>query len=200
MPEVGEDIVLSIANNALHLIGHNGITSIHEDTKEGKLCKFFYAVAKAATLRSHPWNSATVREMVPEVKLEEMPSYEAKLGYLHVYQLPPTCLRVLQVDENVRSYNHIWWKVEGRRLYTTTPIAYVTYIADIDDINDPMLMEAIIYKLAAALAYPITGDVNMAATYSQLYELKIREARAIDGQEGKSDTLVNNVLTNARQA
>jgi hypothetical protein len=195
-----EDTILNIANNALHLIGHTGITSIHEDTKEGKLCKFFYAVAKAATLRSHPWNSATVREMIPEVRLDDMPPYEAKLGFTNIYQLPPVCLRVLQVDENIKSYNHIWWKVEGRRLYTTAPVTYVTYIADLDDITDPMLQEAIIYKLAAALAYPITGDVNMSAAYSQLYELKIREARAIDGLEGKSDVLINNVLTSARQS
>jgi len=35
-----EDTMLNIANNALHLLGHDGITTIHEDTKEGKLCKF----------------------------------------------------------------------------------------------------------------------------------------------------------------
>jgi hypothetical protein len=194
-----EDVMLNIANNALHLLGHDGITTIHEDTKEGKLCKFFYAVAKASTLRSHPWNTATVREMIPEIAIDEMPVYEAKLGFQHVYQLPPTCLRVIQVDENLRSCNNTWWKVEGSRLYTTSPITYITYISDIDDIRDPMLQEAITYKLASALAFPITGDPQAAVVYTQLYEARVREAKAVDGLEGRSEMMVNNVLTNARQ-
>jgi hypothetical protein len=194
------DVALNICNNSLHLVGHEGIVSMQEDSRVGKIARWYYPVAKAAVLRAHPWNSAIVREMVPQVNFDMMPPEEALLGFKFVYQLPPICLRVLSVDENVKSYNNIWWKVEGSRLYSMEPISYVKYIADIDDIKDPMLQEAITIKLASMLAFPITGNQQVAQYFMELYEIRKREAQTVDGQEGRSEVWQNSVLAQARNA
>ena len=81
-----------------------------DDSNEARYCRRFYAPARDAMLRSHPWNCAIHRKTV--TPLADAPDSD----YDHQFQLPanPHCLRVLQVGE--LADQPIEWKVEGRRL------------------------------------------------------------------------------------
>ena len=46
------------------------------------------------------------------------------------------------------------------------------------------MADAIVARLAAELAYPIASSTSLAQSMWQLYEMKLREARGVDAQEG----------------
>ena len=49
---------------------------------------------------------------------------------------------------------------------------------------DALLADTIAARLAAELAWPIASSTSLAQSMWQLYEMKLREARGIDSQEG----------------
>ena len=52
-----------ICNNALTLIGARRIVTIHDPSKEGRVCHDNYDISRKALLRMHPWNFATMRKV-----------------------------------------------------------------------------------------------------------------------------------------
>jgi hypothetical protein len=59
-------------------------------------------------------------------------------------------------------------------------------------------VEALISRLAAEFAIPITGSRTLAEMHFALYERKLAEARSIDGQEGTPRVLESNQLIYVR--
>ena len=90
---------------------------------------------------------------------------------------------------------------EGRVLLTDESTAKILYIARVTDTIkfDAMFTDVLIAKLAVDLAYPVTNSVTFQAQMQKLYQLKLSEARSIDGQEGFIDELVSPVFTDFRK-
>lgn len=188
---------VSICANALRRLGDDAITSLTDDTERARLCNAFYSDARDAVLRSHPWNFAITRATLAQ--LSDTPAY----GFNYQYALPtnPYCLRVLEME-----YKDYIFKVEnvathGRVLLTDEGTAKILYIARITDTNlfDSMFVDTLTAKLAVDLAYPVTNSMQVQTNMQKLYQLKLSEARSIDGQEGFIDDLVSNTFTDFRK-
>jgi len=188
---------VSICANALRRLGDDPITSLTDDTERARLCNAFYSDARDAVLRSHPWNFAITRATLAQ--LSDTPAY----GFNYQYALPtnPYCLRVLEME-----YKDYIFKVEnvathGRVLLTDEGTAKILYIARITDTTlfDAMFVDTLTAKLAVDLAYPVTNSMQVQTNMQKLYQLKLSEARSIDGQEGFIDDLVSDTFTDFRK-
>lgn len=188
---------VDIVNNALIRLGDNSITSLADNTVRARLANVLFADTRDAVLRAHPWNCAVNR--VELGLLSAAPSH----GWSYQFQLPadPYCLRVLALNDDEEDGDvGDTFRIEGRKLLTNSATAKIRFIGRITDSSafDSLLYQAFILRLAAEMAYPVTGSVNVAASMWQLYEAKVKEARTVDGQEGSPDTSNFSTLLDVR--
>ena len=180
-----------IASNALTKLGASPITDIDDPyAQRAVLCKSYYKNTRDAVLRAYPWNCA-IERMALALSLDT-PVY----GYSYKFQLPvvPYCLRVLEVEEDVEH------KIEGRFLLCDESSVNIKFIKRIEDTGlfDSLLQEAIECRLAAELAYPVTGSPTLIQAMWALYAEKLREARTIDAMEITQDIWTSNALIEVR--
>ena len=189
---------VSICSNALRRLGDNPITSLTDDTERARLCNSFYADARDAVLRLHPWNFAITRTSLAQ--LSDTPSY----GFAYQYSLPtsPYCLRVLGMEYEDYIFKVENYSTQGRVLLTDQSSAKILYVAKITDTTqfDALFVDVLTAKLALDLCYPITNSVSLQDKMQKLYQLKLSDARSIDGQEGFIDDLVSDTFTDFRKA
>ena len=171
---------LEIGNNALIALGAETIMDLTEDSKAARLCNARFESARDAVLRAHPWNCAMARASLAQN------SSAPAFGYDYSYELPPDCLRVIEAygtdEEPIDD-----WQVEGRNLLCNETTVYIKYTKKITDPNlfDSLCREAISARLAAEIAYALTQSRTAEKNMWEVYEgIKLREARAIDAQEG----------------
>ena len=188
---------VSICSNALRKLGDDPITSLTEDTERARLCNAFYESSRDSLLRSHPWNFAITRATLAQ--LSTTPAY----GFAYQYALPtdPYCLRVLEME-----YQDYIFKIEnlatvGRVLLSDESTAKILYVGRITDtaLFDSLFVDTLTAHLSVKLAYPITNSVTLQAQMQKLYQLKLSEARSVDGQEGFIDDLVSDTFTDFRK-
>ena len=188
---------VSICSNALRRLGDDPITSLTDDSERARLCNAFYEDARDACLRSHPWNFAITRASLTQ--LSDSPVY----GYDYQYALPtnPYCLRVLAMEFEDYIFKVENFSTQGRVLLTDEETAKIIYIARITDTTlfDSLFVDTLITKLASDLAYPVTNSLKVQEQMYKLYQLKLSEARSIDGQEGFIDDLVSDTFTDFRR-
>ena len=188
---------VSICSNALRRLGDDPITSLTDDSERARLCNAFYEDARDACLRSHPWNFAITRASLTQ--LSDSPVY----GYDYQFALPtdPYCLRVLAMEYEDYIFKVENYSTQGRVLLTDEETAKIIYIARITDTTlfDSLFVDTLITKLASDLAYPVTNSLKVQEQMYRLYQLKLSEARSIDGQEGFIDDLVSDTFTDFRR-
>ena len=63
---------------------------------------------------------------------------------------------------------------------------------------DALLHQAIVFRIAWKLAYPITRSHTVMSQMGAMFESIVREARTIDSQEGTPETIVTDALTDLR--
>lgn len=188
---------VDIVNGALRRLGAKPITSLGDDTVQARLANGLLPNVRDAVLRSHLWNCAMNRSEL--ALLVDAPSH----GWAHQFQLPtdPYCLRVISVnslqgDDDPGDP----FKVEGRKLLCDSSTAKIRYVGRVTDPNDydQLLYETISIRMAAEMAYPVTGSTSMATMMWQLYEEKAKEARGVDGQEGTAEAMNDTTLIDVR--
>ena len=191
---------VEICNNALIQLGaEDTLLSLDDDTTPGRMCKAMYDVTRREVLTNFAWNSALKQAQL--AALVETPTFE----FTYAFQLPADCFRVLKIgtsDDAVNTYlgsdpyaYHRWqpvqWKRFGRKIYSNTSPLYITYIYDLEDVQemDPALRDAIAARLAAKIAYKITGSRAKEETMKAWYREVIDEAMATNSLEGSTDAI-----------
>lgn len=183
MAELSDYSEVTLANNALQLIGRGKfIVSLDEDSQAARIIRASLPTVRDAVLRAYPWNFAQARA---ELAADETgPAFE----YSNSYTLPSDCLwchTVYQGDDQN-------WKVEGRKILTDmgAPI-YIKYTKRMTDLAsaDPLFFDALAARLAAQCAVSLSESTSKASELWRMYNLKMREARAVDAQEGQPDPL-----------
>ena len=168
---------VEIANRAITYLGGGVITSLDDDTKEGRACKRLYQQTADNLLRDHPWNFAIARASIAASTTAPVFTYD------NAYDFPDGTLRIISVDTTEA------WAVEGRQIVTNAvaPLQIV-YIQRVTDPNlfDAKFIEAYSLRLAADIAYDITASQTVAATAENKYSLLLQEARLVDAQESLS--------------
>lgn len=166
---------VSICNNALIKLGADTITSLTDDVKNARLCNQVFEKLRDDILRAHPWNFAL--EQVQLARLVAAPVF----SFAFKYQLPANCLRVVRMQEDYMKF-----KIKGRELYTDEEVAQIEYVKRVTDPTqfDALFDEVFSARIAAELATPITDSNTVRNAMFALLDIKVAEARAINGQEG----------------
>lgn len=182
--------VVGIVNSGLIKLGADTITALTDDSAEARAANAQYEKLRDEVLRAHPWNFAVARARL--ARLAEAPPF----GFAWQYQLPSDCLRVLLLNDGIPAY-----EVEGRRILTDEESAELVYLRQVTDPNeyDALFREALAYRVAADLAYPLANSTTLAGAMMQLYREALALARAVDGQEsGARHTLDASAWLDAR--
>lgn len=181
--------VVGICNRALGFLGQDQIISLTEDSEAARKCNLFYEDTRDSVLRSHPWNCALSRA---DLALD---STNPLFGFSKQFALPTDFLRVLETDDQT-----LIFKIEGLKLLADTDAVKILYIKRITDPNefDVMLIDAISQRLAADIAYSITGSRSLSADALTNYRLILAEARKADAQEGTPNEFLEKTWTDAR--
>ena len=182
---------IDIANSALNLLGASFISAFDENSKAARIVNQRYDSIRDNVFRAHPWNCLIRRQDLAQ--LTALPVF----GYSFQYALPtdPYCLRVLEFSNGSMSYpqdnmmNNSGgpaFVIEGRNIVTDEGTAKIKYVARITDPNeyDSGLIEALSMRLAAEMAYAITGSTSMVQITTSAYDQSLKEARFVDSTEG----------------
>jgi hypothetical protein len=180
---------VGICNGALTKVGEETIISLGEDSKAARLCNLMFDRLRDSILRAHPWNFAIKR-----VELAELTTTPI-FGFASQFQLPTDCLRVLRTDED-----QIPHQIEGRILLTDAGTVQIKYIAQITDPNlfDSLFIQALEDRIGAELAYNLSDNRALSVDMRAKYKETLKEARAMDGQEGVSDIVEADEWLNIR--
>lgn len=184
---------VSICSNALLMLGAQTINSFSDagDLDRAKLCANLYPTVRNKLLRSHPWNCAVKRLVLA-------PDATAPVfGYDQQFQLPSDCLRVLDVAEGGCQIDY---RLEGRQIQANTTVLELRYIfrSEVESTWDDALVELMTLAMAARLAYAVTQSAALEQSRMQEFQLALRMAKAVDGQEEPPETFGDFPLLRAR--
>lgn len=179
---------VDICNLALSKIGsENRISQIGEAGREGEQCELFYEHTRDHLLQSHPWNFAIGRKALSQDA--NSPAFEFDNQFL----LPGDYLRSWKLYNDNNPF-----KVEGDRLLTNSSSVNLIYIKKITNTTlfPPLFVEALATRLAAEMCDVIASDNTKTQRLFAEFEVKFREAKRRDGQEGTPDNIISTGPTN----
>lgn len=182
---------VEICNLALTQLGADRIVDLTEDSENARKMNAVYTRVLRTMLRKHPWNFAS-----KEAQLATLAETPVLADYDYIFQLPSDFVRLIKTDlEETDTY-----KILGKRIYSTEDNLKIKYVYFCDDPNeyDDSFTDALAARLAAELAFAISGDKNLAKMADDVYRDKLREAKTIDSQEETPDELTANEWLDAR--
>lgn len=185
---------------ALTELGAGKISNYLTDTSEKAVnCRLFYEPAIDEVIRSHEWNSAIWYQSLAEIASTDdnylLTGYDE---WTYQFQLPtdPLCLRPLEVP-NYKKYDY---EIVSGYLLTNLSTVLLKYLRKLTDPTkyDPLLVKAIVYKLAADMAVKITGSRQDRADMLILYELHLNRAKDVNGRETEEPQVEEFALRDAK--
>ena len=190
-----------IANMALTFLGATPITSLADNSIEGKVVNIHFEQSRDATLEAREWTFAVKRADLAE--LEEGPNW----GFGSAFQIPADTLRILEVRDDMESrvnyqelMNSLNWRREGDQIVTDADIIRIRYLARIEDPTKytAAFVQAFAARLAMDIAVALTQSRAIFNDMVTLYAAKIREAAATDGMQGRIQVTRSSKLTGVR--
>ncbi len=189
---MGIESVTQLCNLALSALGHGAGQVVDFTTDQGSLadeCRLHYPLARRSTIRSHPWNFAITRA---DLSLsDDTPPFE----FTYSYRLPDGCLKVLRSELEAAGTASVDapYRIEGRRLLCNESVFAIEYVQDVEDCSqwDDLFVEALKYRLAAALAIPVTDSSKRSEAMMQMYQIMVEDAFVADAQEGTPREIVD---------
>ena len=177
--------VIEICNNALLDLGEDAIMSLGDGGKAAGLCNHRWPAVRDAVLRAHPWNCAMTQAELAAATAAPLWKWEYR------YTLPTDFLRIVQiVGQDGREVMD--WEIQGGIILCNeqAPI-YISYVRREVDAKkyDALLDETLSARLAATLAYPLSGSTSLAQAYWEVYQEKLAEARGVDAREGVPESV-----------
>ena len=147
---------ISIASNALLLIGDNPISSFDDPGAGAKAAANLYPDTKKALLSEHPWSFAMKQQRLN--RLSQVP--DIITGYQFAFQLPTDLIRLWSVQDNAK------YILVGTLLYSNQNQLLATYVFDVDEtVLPPHFVKALEYTLASYFAISVTEANTMAKLY-----------------------------------
>ena len=184
---------VTIANLAFSELGANRIVSFDDDTFESNLVSAIYDEVVDETINAAPWTSVIRRALLAKEDVDTV----FELGNSFALPTDPFCIRVLNIQPG---FLKIPYTIEGRSLLTDISSITIRYIARITDPNiyDQGLKQAIVARLVAEMAVPISGGTARQQTAWRLYDAKVSEAKALDSQQGNDNEIIIDDLITVR--
>ena len=165
---------VAICNSALLKIGASAITALTDNHKKAKLCNEQYYKLRDDLLRAHPWNFAKKRASLREDHTG--PAFE----WAKQFCLPTDYLRCLKMQDDAK------YTIEGDLLLTNESEANILYISKITDTTkfEANFDELLALYLAYELSYPLVQSNSLKATIQVELNMKLRDVRSYNAQEG----------------
>ncbi len=183
-----------ICNRAIDRLGAAHLTSLDDQTENAGRFKRSYPITRDAVIRAYPWNCCTRRVALAAVGAAPVS------GYARQFNLPadPYCLRVISIDGEARF--GLRYRVEGRAILTDEPAPLdLVFLGRVDPPEfDALLIDVIAGRLAADLAYAITGSARLAEEARAAYRSILIEGRLTDAQEGTAEDLIGSTWLESR--
>lgn len=181
---------VDLVNIAFARLGAPSITSLSDSTDGARLASTVVDQAIEEVLCEGAWTSAVKRAVLSSTTA---PTY----GYTHAFSLPADFLRIIEVNEHLVVNED--YKIEGLTLVSDTTPIKIKYIATIDPSSfDPNLQRAVVAKLVADMAMPLTNSGPIARDKEAIYRDILNDALAMDGLAGSIDRLNSSELTEVR--
>lgn len=184
---------VQLCNNALLKLRAQTITSLNDQTVSGVSCNILYPQMRDAVLYMHQWNFALEQQTLQQ--LEDAPLF----GHAFQYQLPAKCLRVIKAVDG--SNRDVSYKVLGRQLHSDSGGIKIEFISRIEDVTlfSPLFVDLLATRLAAALAYPVTGSDTRSSALLAQFKDDLKEAKTRDSQEGTPDRIKTETFIDSRR-
>lgn len=199
---------IDIASQALILLRANTISSFADDSNEAQIVNVIYTDFITSLLSQYPWTFATKKRLLNQETGTPLNEY----SYIHI--VPAEALLVWALFDNsnintspVRDYD-IYGSASGRRVYSNYSTLYADYTFYADESTwHPTFTDLAISALAARLAMPVTGDLQLADYYrniaygSQQGNSKgglLGLAMSTDSKQKRNEYIFSDPLTNAR--
>jgi len=174
---------VSICNQALGWLGSNLITSFDDNTVESNLCEANYPLIRDTVLSESSWSFALKRESLPAL-------VDTEIGYGNAFQLPTDCITLIRAytNDKMRSQDTLNHVVEGGKILTDNGACFIKYVFRQSDTQSfiPAFVQALAYRIASDLAIPLTKSSGLQKQYLGLYQLRLSDATAIDGQQDRN--------------
>ncbi len=134
-------------------------------------------------------------------------------GFRYIYTLPSDCLRSLYVNMIEVSIYYSWsnfnyvqlgsvlppFKIENGKLLSNEPTVDLLYLQLQNPPTDPLLLEVLVARAAAELAFPISHDNNVKKEKLNDYMIKLREMLNVNSMQGTPDLFQETSWIQARQ-
>lgn len=175
---------IEICNVALGRIGVESIERIDEASEAARVCERFYDFVRQTVLRRFPWTFATKRVQLALLE-QQPPDYK----YAYRYPSDALCLRHMYNAQYTGLTRDNQYKLlgsdAGKIIYTNIADAWIEYTADAKDPTfwDAQFIEAFSWKLAAEMAFALTGNINITQNCVQAYNAYFMDAAGEDANE-----------------
>ena len=167
-----------ICNLALLEIAQDPITDIDDISVTAKRCKLVFDDVVDEVCASKFWSK--VKKRVELALLPDPPEYEFNFQF----QLPADHLNIISINSNL--LDQIEFQIEGNKLLINDSSVFIKYIVKQSNpaLWGQLLQRAIELRLAAGLAYIITGDRTLASEKYNLYHVYSKMSAALDSNQG----------------
>lgn len=166
---------IKVCNLALIRVGADRISSITEDKKSAILLNAIYEQCRDEVLRARHWNFATKRAVLAPT------STSPDFGYDYEYDLPSDWLRTLEPD----SLDTDFVQEDSKLLTDEDSLNFLYIYRNTDESSwDSQFASSLGWKLAAEVAFALTGSLALAQGCMQAYEASLKQASSTDSTEG----------------
>ena len=179
-----------ICNMALAFIAKGRISSMDEQTEQGRQCKLFYDITKRDLLRNYTWGFAKKID-----KLAELTQSEKNPYWVYIYSYPQKCVAVRKIFDKDTGKEVLAGQQEEWDLFMVkdnvlgvgcnVPRAYLEYTYDVDDANlfSPDFVDAFAHMLAFNICIQLTGNSDLQQTQYQLAQAALMRAKYTTARE-----------------
>lgn len=183
-----------IANFALALYGEPPITALDEDNRAARVMNLQFDGVRDAVLRAHKWNFAIKRARPGP--LAATPDF----GFARAFPLPTDFLKMIDFNAVNQDFYQMEQVDDQRVIVTDSSIAEIKYVARVTNttLYDTLFIQALAARLASDTVYAVTNSAALEDTLWDRYEMKLAEARSMDGQENPPEQIESDDFLIAR--
>lgn len=185
-----------IVNVALILLGQPTILRLDDDNDVARTANTLWADVRDAVLSEHPWNRCT--KIVTLSKTPRDPGWvTTERSYSYEYLYPADSLRILEPEDDLAKWEAGVSSTGEAVVWSDTDGLTVKYICRNTNVSQysAWLSLALSKKMAAELALPITQSLSKATNAATAYDVHLRKAKGMDGQEQSPVVFTPTTLT-----
>ena len=172
----GNTSAISLASNALVLLGHPPISDFNEPGAGAQAASNLYDSCYENLLSMNRWRFASKK--VELSKLSAAPDNE----FTYQYQLPSDFIYLIktQVEQDFEIY--------GDKLYSNHPSVSIDYTYKVDEaMLPPYFVKTFQYLFASELAIPVVGNSTREQEYSAKFQRQYQMAVYLDASQRPVD-------------